>query len=205
MRTFAKTTAAACLLLLASCGRPAVLLIHNGLDGYFISEIYVSDAGASELGEDLQNPDLEPGQTARFEVPAGTYDILAVDSDGGNYSFKGIVLSGDSASISVTESDLDVATRTRRAEQAMNDCRANMRSLSVAEQLYYGQYGGTGTLDELMASGVMGNAADLSCPSDTTGAPYDLRIADDSSFVIRCPASPALGHGSVVDGAASWQ
>lgn len=204
MRTMMLATAVACLLLPAGCGKQVALLVDNDLDEYFISEIYVTAAGAGEPGEDLQGEDLAPGQAAAFTLPAGTYDVLAMDSEGGSYSFQGVVLTGDSVRVSVTIACLDEAIRTARAEQATAECRANMMSLSVGEALYYASFGSRGTWDGLVASGIMENAADMSCPSDTTASPYGLDILQDSTDIVSCPADPSLGHGSVVDGIASW-
>lgn len=196
--------AAACPIILAGCGKPVPLLVDNDLDGYFISEIYVSSTGSPELGEDLQVADLAPGQTARFTLPAGTYDLQAVDSEDGSYAFTGIVLTGDSVIVSVTEASLDPLTRAARAEEAMAECRANMMSLSVGEALYLASHGTRGTWDDLVVSGIMDNAAEMSCPSDTTASPYGLDVLQDSTDIVSCPADPSLGHGSVVDGVASW-
>lgn len=204
MRAILVVAAAAGLFLYTGCGKQAVLLVGNDLDGYFVSEIYVSESGSPELGEDLQGADLAPGQIARFVLPAGTYDVRAIDSEGGSYSFPGVSLTGDSVLVSVTAAALDEATRIARAEQETTECRANMMSLSVGEALYYANFGTRGTWDDLVVSSVMENATELSCPSDTTDAQYGLDILQDSIDVVSCPADPSLGHGSVENGIASW-
>ncbi|MEN8208873.1 MAG: prepilin-type N-terminal cleavage/methylation domain-containing protein [Candidatus Fermentibacteria bacterium] len=90
-----------------------------------------------------------------------------------------------------------------QAEQVA--CRSNLRSLGSAEAMYYGSENVYGTVDQLTASDVMGNASDITCPSADAG--YDATTANSSTYVIPCPdesASP-ITHGSIVDGIVSWQ
>jgi hypothetical protein len=79
-------------------------------------------------------------------------------------------------------------------------CRANMRSLSTAEAMYFGQFGTYGSWSSMASTGTMSNAASLICPDGTS--PYSLALTG-GSYQIYCQVRPE--HGSVVDGIASWQ
>ncbi len=89
-----------------------------------------------------------------------------------------------------------------QAEQVA--CRSNLRSLGSAEAMYYGAENVYGTIAHLVSEDVMGNAADIECPS--AGAGY-VAVPGADTYVIPCPnegASP-ITHGSILDGIVSWQ
>ena len=90
-----------------------------------------------------------------------------------------------------------------QAEQVA--CRSNLRSLGSAEAMYYGAENNYGTIAQLDASNVMGNAEEITCPSADEA--YTTTTANSSTYDIRCPdeADSPITHGSIVDGIVSWQ
>lgn len=90
-----------------------------------------------------------------------------------------------------------------QAEQVA--CRSNLRSFGSAEAMYYGAEGTYGTIAQLDASEVMGNADEITCPAADAG--YTATTATDDTYDIRCPneAASPITHGSIVDGIVSWQ
>ena len=90
-----------------------------------------------------------------------------------------------------------------QAEQVA--CRSNLRSLGSAEAMYYGAEGTYGTIVQLDASAVMGNADEITCPAADAG--YTETTANASTYVIACPdeAASPITHGSIDDGIVSWQ
>ena len=88
-----------------------------------------------------------------------------------------------------------------QAEQVA--CRSNLRSLGSAEAMYYGSYNIYGSIPNIVATDIMGNAAKITCPVDKVG--YTAAAAADT-YTIQCPsAAPPITHGSIVDGIVSWQ
>ncbi len=78
-------------------------------------------------------------------------------------------------------------------------CRSNLRSIATGESMYYGINNAFTDAAGLVSSDVMGNAADLRCPTGDDA--YDYTAAADT-YVVDCGSS---GHGSVEDGITSWQ
>lgn len=86
-----------------------------------------------------------------------------------------------------------------QAEQV--SCRSNLRTLGTGESMYYGTYNVYGALGSLVATNIMGNATDLTCP--TAGAGY-VAAADSTTYSIPCPNGNP-NHGSIDDGITTWQ
>lgn len=89
-----------------------------------------------------------------------------------------------------------------QAQQAA--CHSNMRSLASAEAMYYGKENTYCDAADLVSSGVMDNAADVTCPIGNAAYTY---AADSLTYSITCSAGgpPDYPHGSVDDGIMSWQ
>ncbi|MBN1435288.1 prepilin-type N-terminal cleavage/methylation domain-containing protein [Candidatus Fermentibacterales bacterium] len=84
-----------------------------------------------------------------------------------------------------------------------SSCRTNMRALASAEAVYYAKYDSY-TMDFTNLDLVMGNASVLECP---IGHPGDLYVlnAHGHAYRVTCPNNgPAVDHGSIIDGIASW-
>jgi len=88
-----------------------------------------------------------------------------------------------------------------QAEQVA--CRSNLRSLGSAEAMYYGAENVYGSVANLDATEVMGNANEIQCP--TTDAAYAATVANSTTYVIGCAVVDPLTHGSIEDGIVSWQ
>ena len=82
-------------------------------------------------------------------------------------------------------------------------CKSNMRSLATGESMYYGVYNVYGAAANLVASGIMENAALLTCPENNAAYGYAFPAG---SYTITCTgAGGTAPHGSVEDGIVSWQ
>ena len=90
-----------------------------------------------------------------------------------------------------------------QAEQVA--CRSNMRSLGSAEAMYYGSENVYGSIANIVATDIMGNAGAITCPVDD--ATYSAAVAGGgNTYSIACPSvAPPITHGSIVDGITSWQ
>jgi prepilin-type N-terminal cleavage/methylation domain-containing protein len=89
-----------------------------------------------------------------------------------------------------------------QAEQVA--CRSNLRSLGSAEAMYYGSYNVYGSIANVDATGVMGNALEITCPTSSAG--YTETGGDHATtFKIACGVVTPTTHGSIDDGIVSWQ
>jgi|GEM_PF-1476970 hypothetical protein len=204
MKGIVSVSTLSCVALFLSCSRETPLEIRNRLDGYLITEIYITRAGSAESGPDLLLDSLAPGASDTFAFPAGSYDILAVDDEGGRYACRAFPLSGESMTLSVLPDALDEATRAVRAEAAEAACRADMRCLAVAEAMMTAAGGRPGTQAEMVEAGFLPGDDAFRCPSDPSGSGYAISTVGDSSYTVACPVSELTGHGSITDGVASW-
>ncbi len=105
-----------------------------------------------------------------------------------------VVIIGILSSIAIPK----FASIKERANEAA--CRCNLRSLGSAEALYYAQHNMFTDVGNLSASGAMGNAHLLECPS--AGIRY-VAILEDNTYRIDCPNVDPY-HGSIDDGLTSW-
>jgi len=80
-------------------------------------------------------------------------------------------------------------------------CRSNMKSIAIAEEIYYARFGrGYTDAAGLESSDILGNALGLACPSCARAYEYEY---DDDSYTVKCSCVPT--HGTVTDLRASWQ
>lgn len=92
-------------------------------------------------------------------------------------------------------------------EAHQNQCRSNMMTLATGEAMYYGTYNEYGSLENLVATGIMENALDLECPTLPNGI-YEYSSTGCEQYIIACPNLPGTGifeHGFVDTGISSWQ
>jgi len=88
-----------------------------------------------------------------------------------------------------------MSTASQSARRAA--CRANMRTISGQESIYFAEHTCFGSLNEIGLSMII-------CPASEV---YDVALGagpgglPNTSFTITCPTS---GHGSINNGVASW-
>jgi hypothetical protein len=92
------------LIALAGCGKQVPVTVSNDLEIWEIDEIYIYQG--TEKGDNLMTEEGE------ITVAPGTYNILAVDDEGGKYSWSDVVIGDEGYTLHVTPVDRDMYEET---------------------------------------------------------------------------------------------
>lgn len=79
------------------------------------------------------------------------------------------------------------------------ECRQNMRLIASAEAMYFAAFERYGTIEDLLAEGLIPG---MTCPGCGSGYIIDPGW---QTYELSCPMPCYPSHGSVVDGIVSWQ
>ncbi len=92
-------------LMVAGCGKQVPVTVTNDLDIWDIDEVYIYEG--SDKGENLMAETCVPGTSGEITVAPGTYNILAIDDEAGEYSWSGVVVGDEGYTLHVTPADRD--------------------------------------------------------------------------------------------------
>jgi hypothetical protein len=86
-------------LMAVGCGKQVPVTIDNELGIWEIEELYIYEG--SEMGDNLITAEGE------ITVAPGTYSIMAVDDEGGEYSWSGVAIGDEGYTLVITPADRD--------------------------------------------------------------------------------------------------
>jgi hypothetical protein len=89
------------LFLVVGCGKMVQMI--NNLEIWTIEELYIYDG--MNRGDNLLKEHCLPGDSCAVSISPGTYTILAIDNEGGEYLWTGVTISDPEYNLVITPVD----------------------------------------------------------------------------------------------------